>query len=271
MALRIVKAARTTACRGRAALAGAACGILSHGLPFQPGPGRAGGDTGRAVAAAVKGHARRVAAVQSPDGTDRQKAPLGRWHRRQMKPHPGHKYLVTGFALLVHLATSSGAGAQTAAEAAAINVQYAMTVCLENYRTPLNIPATFVLAGLAHTRQDIGNGTVADWFSAPGDTMNVAVIADRDSTECRIGTTHYGVEQMLPFARAVVGQLFSAEIYDGAPEGYNILPGTPQARQDVCSGFHLFAPRKLIWVKLARAGNDATCISDGTAQIIMKM
>ncbi len=179
-------------------------------------------------------------------------------------------------ALAVMLLAGFGipADAQTPSEAAAINARLAIELCVRNYRTIDEIRPAFDAAGFTYTPEDFGGGpqNILHWYAAPADTVNVAVLfSGPDQAECRVTTDHMDVNQALPFARAVIETMFAGQIQDGSPEGQNVLPGSPEAEQDICSGFHIFAPRKLMWVQIARAGNDGTCRSDGTASINIKM
>lgn len=171
-------------------------------------------------------------------------------------------------ALIFALLMPFPVAALTPAEAAARNVQLAMSLCFQNYHDPANLRPAFMQAGFAYEPENFA-GEIVHWFHTPGYNVNVMVLDKPGAVECRISTPAYGVEQMHPFIRAVLATLFNGDIHEGAPEGQNILPGSAAAQQEICSGYHLFAPRSLIWVKLARAGNDGTCVSDGTSQIIM--
>lgn len=169
------------------------------------------------------------------------------------------------------IASSQTATALTPVEAAAQNVQLAITLCFQNYHQHDAIHGLFVTAGFEHSTETWADGDVLNWYAAPANTANVLVLGEEGGTECRISTDLFGVEQALPFARTVIDQLYSGDILDGSPEGQNILPGTPEADQQSCSGFHVFAPRRLISVVVERAGNDGTCTMDGTSQIVLRM
>lgn len=174
---------------------------------------------------------------------------------------------------LVLIAQGGAAAAVTPLEAAAANVQLAMDVCIRNYNTPDQLHDKFVQAGFAHKPEDFG-GEIAHWYETPGNTALVTFYRNQRSggTECQISTNHMDVTQMLPFAKAVMAQNFPGiAVLDGAPEGQNVLPGTPAAQQGACSGFHFLVPRMMIWVELTRAGNDGTCISDGSSALRVVM
>ena len=163
------------------------------------------------------------------------------------------------------------AHALTPVEAAAQNMQLAMTICFQSYQDHDSIHGKLLNAGFVHEPETWSAGEVFNWYIAPARTATVLVLGQNGETECRVTTDLFGVAEALPFARAVIDQLYTDEIVDGSPEGQNIRPGSPEAQDEFCSGFHLYAPRRLIWIALARAGNDGTCISDGTASILMRM
>lgn len=163
--------------------------------------------------------------------------------------------------------------AVTPLEAAAANVQLALDICIRNYNTPDQLHGMLVQAGFTHNPEDFG-GEIANWYETPGNTALVTFYRNQrtGSTECQISTDQMDVTQMLPFTKAVMAQNFPAiAVLDGTPEGQNVLPGTPAANNGPCSGFHFLVPRMMIWVQLTRAGNDGTCISDGSSNLRVVM
>lgn len=167
--------------------------------------------------------------------------------------------------------TSGGpAAAMTPVEAASLNAQLAMNLCLQNHEQPDVLLQEFIKAGFSYTTEDFGGGEVLHWFIAPDNTLRTAVSIQSGSLECRIGTDLWGVEGMLPFAIAAFQKLTGGvSVAPGSPDGENVLPGTPAAQVGACSGFSVFLPRTLLWVQILRQGNDGTCISDGTS--VMRM
>lgn len=156
-------------------------------------------------------------------------------------------------------------------EAAATNATLAMKLCLENYRTPDALLQAFRQAGFAHAPEDLGGGAVLHWFTTPTENVRTAVVADAGAVECRIGTGLWGVEAMQTFATDVFGAITQGvEIQAGGPEGQTVLPGSPEAQQGPCSGFHVMLPQSMLWVQIERQGNDGTCISDGTSVMRMR-
>lgn len=164
------------------------------------------------------------------------------------------------------------AEAQAEVEAAATNATLAMNICLQNYQNPDGLLQAFQAAGFSYAPEDLGGGPddTLHWFSTPDENMQTAVVVARGSVECRIGTGLWGVEAMLPFAAEAFATLADGvEILTGSPEGQNILPGSAEAQQGACSGFHALLPRTMVWVQILRQGNDGSCISDGTS--VMRM
>lgn len=166
--------------------------------------------------------------------------------------------------------TEEQAMAEAEVMAAATNATLAMNLCLQNYQDPEGLLQAFQQAGFGYTPEDHGDGNVLHWFSTPDENMSTAVAISQGSVECRIGTDLWGVEAMVPFAQEAFAALTDGiEVSTGSPEGQNILPGTPEAQNAACSGFHVMLPRTLLWVQVVRQGNDGTCTSDGTS--VMRM
>lgn len=162
------------------------------------------------------------------------------------------------------------AQAEAEIEAAATNATLAMRLCLQNHREPDALLQAFQQAGFTYAPEDLGDGEVLHGFATPDSGVGATVIANEGAVECRIGTGLWGVEAMLPFARDAFDTLTDAvEVQDGGPEGQTILPGTPEAQEDACSGFHAMLPQSMLWVQILHLGNDGTCASDGTS--VMRM
>ena len=184
------------------------------------------------------------------------------------------------FLIALLFATSTAAVAQQATEgmteeeaqveAAATNATLAMKICLQNYRDPDGLLQAFQQAGFAYTPEDFGGGKILHLFTTPDEHVQTAVAVTDGSVECRIGTSLWGAEAMLPFAQNAFAALTQGvEAQPGSPEGRNILPGSAEAQSDACSGFHALLPQSMLWVQILRQGNDGTCISDGTS--VMRM
>lgn len=161
---------------------------------------------------------------------------------------------------------------QAQVEAAATNATLSMNLCLQNYRDPEGLLAAFQAAGFTYVPEDFGGGPddILHWFMTPDENVQTAVVMAQGSVECRIGTGLWGVEAMLPFAQGAFATLTQGvEVQTGSPEGANILPGSAEAQENACSGFHALLPQTMLWVQVLRQGNDGSCISDGTS--VMRM
>jgi hypothetical protein len=174
------------------------------------------------------------------------------------------------FCMLGSVAAASVA-AQTPQEAAAINMQLAIQLCVENYRTPQKMRPAFEAAGFEYQPERFSAEEVVHWYVAPADTMVAQVDPGPGRSFCAISSNLMSVGSASAFARAVFERWFAGAIQIGSPQGEFIAPGTPQAANRACTGFHVFAPQRLIWVQIGNAGQDPLCIEDGTAQIIIQM
>ncbi len=170
------------------------------------------------------------------------------------------------FSTLAAALIAAPVAGQTVAEAAAANVQLAITLCIQNSHDGPQMLQAFNAAGFAYTPEDFGGGHVLHWYGAPEGTAVTAIVIDPGRVTCRIDTPHFGVSQAIPFARAVFQTLYNGPIWDGSPEGARILPGTPAGAQDMCSGFHIIEPQ-FIWFQFGTGGQDPVCVDNGTSQI----
>lgn len=172
---------------------------------------------------------------------------------------------------LIATLAATASPAMTRVEAAALNVELAARTCVQNYQSPDALLEAFKAAGFTYTTEDFGGGSVLHSFGTPDETVTTTVWIDGISVECRIGTALWGTEAMLPFAQAVMQKIApSLALNPGSPEGVNVLPGSPAAQNDACSGFHALIPRTMLWVQIERQGNDGTCSSDGTSVMRMR-
>ncbi len=169
------------------------------------------------------------------------------------------------------------ADAQTTAEAAALNIQLAITLCVQNGHDEGALLGAFQTAGYTH----LGTGETFDatrnvainrnTFGTPDQTVSTDVTAQGLSLYCSITTDVFSVSQMIPFARAVFDQLYSGPIADESPEAVVIAPGSPAAASAPCTGFHALPGRSVIWFQFGVAGNDPVCVDNGTAQIMISL
>lgn len=161
--------------------------------------------------------------------------------------------------------------AQSAKEAAQQNVAIAMQVCIQNYHDPQTMLNVFQQAGFTYSPEDFGGGNILHWFADPAATMSTAIVISNGALECRISSDLISVPEAIPLAGQTIPKFFSGEIFAESPEGETIQPGHPQASGRSCSGYHFFAPQRLIWVQIGNAGQDPVCIDDGSSQIMMMM
>lgn len=173
-------------------------------------------------------------------------------------------------AFLLFLLIATPVLAQDARTNAAFYTQRALEFCIRNYGTPEAMIPAFKSAGYSETIEDFG-GEKIHWMAAPGNIVNVLVQARPGESYCAISTEAFGVTDALPFVGQVLDLIFSGDIFYQSPEGQVIQPGSPLANQTSCTGYHFFAPQRLIWVQLASVGNDPVCIENGTAQIMVRM
>lgn len=173
-------------------------------------------------------------------------------------------------AFLLSFLVTTPALAQDVRSTAAFYAQRAMEFCIRNYGTPDAMIPEFKTAGFTETIEDYG-GEKLHWMAAPDNIVNVLVQAKPGESYCAISTEVFGVTDALPFVGEVLKLVFSGDIFFESPEGQVILPGTPQGNQTSCSGYHFFAPQRLVWVEVATVGNDPVCIENGTAQIMVRM
>lgn len=142
------------------------------------------------------------------------------------------------------------------AEAAAINMRLAATLCLQNIRDPEGLVPAFEGAGF----------TVMDWIDpdsyeaiAPG---VYALIVNRGGREgyCSVQST------LVPLA--VARAIGDALVADG---GW--VPGWPgedaSAPPPLCEGYVNWNARPIITIRYFSAGNAGDCDDDGTSAIVI--
>ncbi|WP_068306922.1 hypothetical protein, partial [Pararhodobacter sp. CCB-MM2] len=120
--------------------------------------------------------------------------------------------------------------------------------CLRNYRTPGLAIAALEAQGLrAAAGMDAGS-----WeLSAPGLQGLVTV---GDALYCSIQSPDIPLDEATTLGWELANELFPDLVEKGSPEGANGL----------CDGLTILAPRQMIWVSYAQAGNSGACIDDGT-------
>jgi hypothetical protein len=163
--------------------------------------------------------------------------------------------------MAIGLALPAAASAQTAEDAAALNMQLAAELCLRHYRSEGELAPSFQQAGFGVSpyMADAGVFEVA----APG--LYVMVDTNSGSAACNIQSELVPIPLAEAIGRAVADRLFPGVVQDGAPEHQVGTPLRP------CEGIQVFAPQQLIAISYAAAGNSGECIADGTSSILIQM
>ena len=126
--------------------------------------------------------------------------------------------------------------------------------CLRNYRTPGLAIAALEAQGLrAVPGMDAGS-----WeLSVPGLQGLVTV---GDALYCSIQSPDIPLDEAATLGWELANELFPDLVEKGSPEGANGL----------CDGLTIVAPRQMIWVSYAQAGNSGACIEDGSSAVIIR-
>lgn len=156
-------------------------------------------------------------------------------------------------------ALSQAPEAGSEAEAAAINMRLAATICLRHVRTPSELQAAYTEAGFA-VEPYIDPGSFN--ATAPG----VGVLFGGTGGPqgfCKVES----VLVDLAMARAI-GDAIVAEYPEGA-----FTPGWPGETQSapppLCQGYVAWDARPIITLVYTAAGNSGECIDDGTSSIFI--
>ncbi|MEM1386783.1 MAG: hypothetical protein AAF748_10045 [Pseudomonadota bacterium] len=136
---------------------------------------------------------------------------------------------------------------------AALNLGLAAKLCMTGSRVPDTLPQIFGEAGF-----DISPGLGEMEFEVRAHGIFGAF--DIGSGYCFIQTAVVPLETTQPMIRDLANTLYPGQVQEGAPEG-----GTGP-----CDGLSIFAPRRLIWVSYAAAGNSGECLFDGTSSVIIQ-
>lgn len=129
----------------------------------------------------------------------------------------------------------------------------AVEACLRNYRTPDQALPALEAAGLRLT-PGMDAGT---WEFSGGGVHGIVVPGDQ--LYCSIQSGKVPLDAARVLGSDLAYSLFPDMVQPGAPEG-----GTGP-----CDGLSIFAPRQMIWLRYAQAGNSGECINDGTSAIII--
>ena len=152
--------------------------------------------------------------------------------------------------------------AQTAAEAAAQNMQLAVETCLRHYHDEAALPQALATVGFGVTPAEEGVEGLYQ-IEAPG--LWGLVSDTPQNGYCTVQSTLVPLATAEAIGRAVTHRLFPGKVEEGSAErqvGTAPLP---------CEGLSVFAPRQLISLRYAQAGNSGECINDGTSAVIISM
>ena len=141
-------------------------------------------------------------------------------------------------------------GAETVLRAAA-------EACLRNYRTPDQIIPGLKAAGLTITP-----GMDAGSFEASGPDIWGIVEPGAEQSYCTFQSPTVPLDRTLAIGADIANTLFPGNIQPGHPE---------RGLQTPCDGHSIFAPRRLLWMHFADAGNSGECTGAGGSAIILNM
>ena len=150
--------------------------------------------------------------------------------------------------------------AQSAAEAAAQNMQLAAELCLRNHRSESEMPQAFSAAGFSLSPSS-DTGTYE--FTAPGVWGVFTTLPP--SAFCSVQSPDVPLAMAEAIGRALADRLFPGAVQEGGPEH---VVGTPLAP---CEGLQIFATQELLTLSYAAAGNSGECLNDGTSAILINM
>ena len=164
------------------------------------------------------------------------------------------------------------ASAQSFDEAVRQNLALGLDICLRNM--PLVDPTRTRLsaAGFAYTPEPLGGGDMIHWYTAPADTLAVAIVAAQTAPECRVSTAHLGVTDAIALAGAYLTQHLPALgfTYGSLDNSPPVTPETLGTRWEFCTGYVGWNGQRPITLAFANDGNDPACIEDGTTQIVIQ-
>ncbi|MDW4549512.1 hypothetical protein R5H32_09130 [Defluviimonas sp. D31] len=149
------------------------------------------------------------------------------------------------------------APAKTAEEAAAVNMQLAAEICLRNYRTPDKVVDAFTAAGFA-----LAPGADPGTHEVTAPELWGVIEPGPEQSYCTFQSSRVPLAMAQAIGTALAERLFPGLVQTGHPERGLATP---------CDGLSVFAPRQLIWIHYAQAGNSGECIDDGTSAIILNM
>lgn len=150
-------------------------------------------------------------------------------------------------------APAESTGAADIAPPAVNAMRAVVEACLRNYRTPGSVLPALEAAGMV-----LSPGLDAGSWDFAGNGVNGVVIPG-DELFCSIQSSEVPLDAAQSMSSDLAYALFPDMIQPGAPEG----------GKGPCDGLSIFAPRQLIWMRYAHAGNSGECINDGTSAIII--
>ena len=150
-------------------------------------------------------------------------------------------------------AGSSTKAATADTSSASKTMRAAIEACLRNYRTP-----GAALPALEEIGLTLTPGMDAGAWDFHGAGVNGVVVAGRE-LYCSIQSSEVSLDTAKALSADLAFSLFPEMVQVGAPEG----------GKGPCDGYSIFAPRQLIWMRYAQAGNSGECINDGTSAIII--
>lgn len=125
-------------------------------------------------------------------------------------------------------------------------------VCLRNYRTPDAALPALEAAGM--TLSVIEDKT----FELSGSGV-WGIVEPGDELYCTVQSSEVSLDEARALGTELAYSLFPDMVQPGAPEGGN----------GPCDGLSIFAPRQMIWLRYAQAGDSGECVEDGTSAIIV--
>jgi hypothetical protein len=159
--------------------------------------------------------------------------------------------------ILLAAAVLAAAG-QVAAQPAQ-QLPWALTTCLNNVQDVRAAMRAFEEAGYQYTAEDFGGGSedVLHWYAAPDGSLNVAVVAARNGSACRVSPLSVTVAQAAPYAKAAAEQVLGVAFGPGSPQG---APGNGCNVWARVSGLN-------VHVETGSQGQDPVCDGGAPAQI----
>ncbi len=135
----------------------------------------------------------------------------------------------------------------------AATMRAVLEACLRNYPEPKRALPALEAAGMTLSP----TGDLHSWeMSGEGVFGNVDVSGE---IYCSIQSQSVPLETAQAIGTELANSLFPNLVQPGAPEGGN----------GPCDGLSIFAPRQMLWLRYAHAGNSGECINDGTSAIIL--